>query len=131
MAETYRGVPLPADAPEHSLMRGAFKLGVLAALEVAVPLLEAYVNDEPCALNHHGYCQNHGLSEAPCINTRSKEFLRAAGPEMVWRSTVTAPGLFWCYEHRPALAVVLQPLDELEGLTAECVQCGRRRKRHG
>lgn len=103
-----------------------FEMGVLAALETAVPLLEAYVDDEPCVLDHHGYCQSHGLSEAPCINTRVKEFLRAAGPEMVWRSTVTAPGLFWCFGHRPALAVTLDRLADLSGITVECVQCGRR-----
>lgn len=38
-------------------------------------LLRRYVDDEPCALDHHGYCQNHGLSERPCRNVAAIEHL--------------------------------------------------------
>lgn len=38
-------------------------------------LLARFVDDEPCALDHHGYCQNHGLSEQPCRNVAAKAHL--------------------------------------------------------
>lgn len=132
MTEKIKGIGMPADLPQDRIMRAGFKAGVLAALEVAVPLLEAYVDDEPCELDHHGYCQSHGLSEAPCINERTKAFLAAAGPEMVWEKRVGSAGglaLHWCFEHQPqGVLTHLVPLAPLG--STDCVQCGRR-LRHG
>ena len=52
----------------------------------------------------------------------------AAGPEWVWRATIVVePYLYWCPEHRPAVAVAKTVLADVHpSVTIECVQCGRR-----
>lgn len=44
-------------------------------LRAARQLLAHFVDDEPCILDQHGYCQNHGLSEAPCRNAEARRLL--------------------------------------------------------
>lgn len=44
-----------------------------------IALLAEYVDDEPCWLDHHGYCQNHGLSDTSggvdCRNVRAHRLI--------------------------------------------------------
>lgn len=79
--ETYRGVPVQAglrpnwDQPEAYWWR----LGVQDALGVAVPLVDELADDEPCTLDHHGYCQMHGLpGPGPCPDGEARKFIREA-----------------------------------------------------
>lgn len=45
----------------------------IALYKEAVTLLMAYVDDEECSFDHHGYCQTHGWFEkSECINKQSK-----------------------------------------------------------
>jgi hypothetical protein len=34
------------------------------------------IDDEECYLDHHGYCQTHGMCDTPCNNVMMKEFLK-------------------------------------------------------
>lgn len=45
------------------------------AEQEARALLARFVDDEPCLPDHHGYCQNHGLSPAPCRNAEARRLL--------------------------------------------------------
>ncbi|QDN64397.1 hypothetical protein [Streptomyces sp. S1D4-14] len=81
---TYRGIPVPGvlhhnwDQPEAAWWRQ----GVKAALDIAVPLLDELHNDEPCVLDHHGYCQMHGLPQpGPCPDGEIQEFIKEARNE--------------------------------------------------
>lgn len=78
--ETYRGIPVYEglrpnwDQPEASWWR----IGADAALGVAVPLVESLRYDSECSLDHHGYCQEHGLPGAtPCPDGEARKFIAA------------------------------------------------------
>lgn len=42
-----------------------------------VEALKAYIDDEPCSFDHHGFCQTHSLSQ-PCRNEKAKQALAQA-----------------------------------------------------
>ena len=45
----------------------------------AVDLLLTFVDDEPCALDHHGHCQTHGwLIETECHVARARRLIAGA-----------------------------------------------------
>lgn len=47
----------------------------------ACELLTAMVDDEPCALDHHGTCQNHSSEvDGRCGNVVAREFLDEMRP---------------------------------------------------
>lgn len=48
-------------------------------LTTALELLERLVDHEdgPCVIDHNGYCQEHGLSSAPCATATARAFLAA------------------------------------------------------
>lgn len=127
----YKGVPLPETLRVNlgTSEERWWRRGVDAALAVAVPVVGNLVDDEPCERDHHGYCQTHwGGATTECANAVGLEFLEAAGPEWVWRATIVVePYLYWCPEHRPAVAVAKTVLADVHpSVTIECVQCGRR-----
>ena len=77
---TYRGVPVPAYLRPHwGLDRPAadwWRQGVDATLAAVVPVLEELADDEPCTLDHHGYCQMHGLPQpGPCPDGEAQKFI--------------------------------------------------------
>lgn len=129
--ETYKGVPVPDGMRPNWNTPEAFwwMRGVQAALDIAVPLLDALVDEGACRFDRHGYCQEHwGLgAEGACVNEEVREFLAETAPEEVWRSTaVTDPCLYWCIPHRPALAVTRVRLSDIHpSVEIQCVQCGR------
>lgn len=52
---------------------------LLAAAEQMRRLLADLVDPDPCWLDHHGYCQAHGLHSPPCPHARAKELLAELG----------------------------------------------------
>jgi hypothetical protein len=38
-------------------------------------LLERFIDDEPCSLDHHGYCQTHDFTEGGCGVSQAKQAL--------------------------------------------------------
>lgn len=79
--ETYRGIPLSEvlrsnwDTPQAMWWRA----GADAALDVAAPLLDDLADDEPCTLDHHGYCQMHGLPQpGPCPDGTARKLIEEA-----------------------------------------------------
>ena len=45
-------------------------------LSKALDVLNEYVDDEPCYLDHHGYCQTHyWLDDSECINIQAKKLI--------------------------------------------------------
>ena len=123
-----RGIPVP------SALRGRggsaeyafWKLAVTDVLDTVVPLLEEFEDDDPCDLDHHGYCQTHSLSGPPCRNQVLKDFLtQARERECVWQFGT----LEWCFRHRPeGLQTSLVLLEDAlkDRTSSHCVQCGRR-----
>ncbi|MGW2213251.1 hypothetical protein [Streptomyces sp. NPDC001781] len=79
---TYRGVKVPdglRDDNQPYVLYEAWKRGVDSVLGVVVPLLDELHDDEPCVLDHHGYCQMHGLPQpGPCPDAVATEFIAAA-----------------------------------------------------
>lgn len=81
--EQYRGVLIPDDVRRdrdenspYAARFHAWKRGVDAALGVAVPLVESLRYDSECSLDHHGYCQEHGLPGAiPCPDGEARKFI--------------------------------------------------------
>jgi hypothetical protein len=78
--ETYMGVQVPEalhhnwDQPEAHWWRQ----GVKSSRQTVEPLLEELANDEPCTLDHHGYCQMHGLPQpGPCPDGAARQFIAA------------------------------------------------------
>lgn len=48
----------------------------------AFDILADIVDDDPCRLDHHGYCQTHGwLNETPCPYGRAREIIRPLEPQ--------------------------------------------------
>lgn len=43
----------------------------------AIALLRRLTDDDPCQLDHHGYCQTHRLSEQPCVNAEALHLIAA------------------------------------------------------
>lgn len=41
----------------------------------AASLLKRLIDDDPCQLDHHGYCQAHGLYSPPCPHAEAKKLL--------------------------------------------------------
>lgn len=78
--ETYRGIPVP-EILHHNwdqLEAHWWRQGVKASLGVAVPLVGSLHSDTPCSLDHHGYCQEHGLPGAiPCPDGEARKFIIA------------------------------------------------------
>jgi hypothetical protein len=78
-APEYRGVRIPGDLRADDTPRGVFetwKRGVDAALDLTVPVVEALHDDSPCHLDHHGYCQEHGLPQpGPCPERQARVLL--------------------------------------------------------
>lgn len=75
---TYRGIAVPEvlrpnwDTAEASW----WKAGVRRTLDAVVPLLDDLANDEPCTLDHHGYCQMHSLpTEGPCPDGAARRLI--------------------------------------------------------
>lgn len=128
---TYRGVPVPERFPPNAWELKHWKQGVDAALDVAAPLLDNLTDDEPCSLDHHGYCQTHwGGAVTECANRLAEEFLaQAALPETVWRWFGPGTGpvdLYWCKDHRPAVAVQEVPVSEIHPSgPLHCTHCGK------
>lgn len=129
--ETYKGVPVPEGlSPNWETSEASWWMwGVRSAVDALRPLLEALTDDEPCTLDHHGYCQTHwgGEVDGKCGVAAAREFLRESAPAAVWRSTtVNDPHLYWCLNHRPALAVTEVRLADIHpSVEVQCVQCGR------
>lgn len=125
---TYRGVPVPPSlVPNLNQPEAAWwRIGADAALDVTRPLIDSLYDDSPCSLDHHGYCQAHGLSGSPCADAQAREFLEISrGDEVVWLSQM---GFVWCLDHRPRTMMVSQvPVTELDPDDGphECEQCGR------
>lgn len=76
---TYRGITVPRECLAYDgRPTQQFRLGVDAALEQTLPVVEALHDDSPCSLDHHGYCQEHGLpGPIPCPDARARELLAA------------------------------------------------------
>lgn len=129
--EIYKGVPVPDGLRPNWDTHEAYwwKRGVQAAVNTVRPILEGQTDDEPCTLDHHGYCQTHWSGEVDerCAVAAAREFLEASAPEAVWQSTaVIGPCLYWCLDHRPALAVTRVELEDIHpSVEIQCVQCGR------
>jgi hypothetical protein len=80
--ETYRGLTVPkslrVDSVHAKERYGDWKRGVDAAMDLMRPMVETLHNDTPCALDHHGYCQEHGLpGMAPCPDGEARKLLKA------------------------------------------------------
>ena len=129
--EIYKGVPVPDGLrPAWDQVEAAWWMrGVQKTLDTVRPLLEALIDDEPCTVDHHGYCQTHwgGEVDGRCEVAAAREFLRESAPVAVWRSTIiNDPHLYWCLNHRPALAVTEVRLADIHpSVEVQCVQCGR------
>lgn len=129
--EIYKGVPVPDGLRSNWDTHEAswWMRGVRSAVNTVRPLLDALTDGEACILDHHGYCQTHwgGEVDGRCAVTTAREFLEASAPEAVWRSTtVIDPYLYWCLDHRPALAVTRVELKDIHpSVEIQCVQCGR------
>lgn len=122
----YRGVPVPALLPDE-WEQTWWKRGADAALAVALPIVNGLYYETPCSLDHHGYCQEHGhLDEGPCPDGEAQKLLaQAALPPTVWRATIADPHLYWCKDHRPAIAVREVPLSEIHpSVIIQCTHCG-------
>ena len=39
-----------------------------------IEILELFIDDEECRFDHHGYCQEHGVTE-PCRNQAAKDLI--------------------------------------------------------
>lgn len=82
--KTYRGIPV-RETLHHNwdqLEAAWWRTGVRAALGVAVPLVESLRYDSECSLDHHGYCQEHGLPGAiPCPDGEARKFIEATKEE--------------------------------------------------
>lgn len=71
----YRGVPVPEDQPETL----RWYQGVDAALDAAIPLVEALSSGEPCVFNGYGICEVHDLdASGPCPDGEAQAFLTAS-----------------------------------------------------
>lgn len=129
--ETYKGVPVPDGLrPDWYTSEASWWMrGVRSAVNIVRPLLKELADEAACRFDPHGYCQTHwGLgAEGVCVNGEAREFLEASGPEAVWRSTIVIdPYLYWCLDHRPALAVTRVRLFDIHpSVEIQCVQCGR------
>jgi len=55
-------------------------------------MLEEVVSSTPCRYDHHGYCQEHSLSERPCEHERARAMLTAAPGEPLTRGDEVAGG---------------------------------------
>lgn len=81
--ETYRGIQVPRelrpnwDRPEAIWWRR----GVDAALAVMRPAVDALHYSGPCSLDHHGYCQEHGIGSIPCPDGEAQRLLEATKEE--------------------------------------------------
>jgi hypothetical protein len=136
--ETYRGIKVPEHLMNRATMAewSMWKMAVVDVLDTVVPLLEPFVDEEPCRFDHHGYCQEHGsFGEGPCDIAAVKNFLAAANyDECVWVVSDLAPrNLYWCFQHRPrGIKTTRQQLVKVADLPApgpyesrKCVGCGR------
>lgn len=132
--ETCRGIKVP----EHLRNRGGsmeyayWKLAVTDVLDTVVPLLEPFESDDPCSLDHHGYCQEHWFGATTvCPIAAVRDFLAAAKrDECVWQFG----GMEWCFIHQPKGIQVelLRLTDALKDRAwSTCVQCGRELKDRG
>lgn len=76
MSETYRGIPVPDDwGPVTDI--DDWKAGVDAAMALLRPVVDALHDDSPCRLDHHGYCQEHGLpGPVPCPDGEARRLLK-------------------------------------------------------
>jgi hypothetical protein len=61
----------------YTVARAASELReALPALLEAAGLLEIFIDDDPCSLDHCGYCQAHGwMDESECHNARARRLL--------------------------------------------------------
>jgi hypothetical protein len=60
----------------------------------AFALLARYVDDEPCRIDHDGYCQAHSLSEQPCRNAEARRLLDE------WKAAVLTPVVEYAQRYR-------------------------------
>ena len=66
---------------KRALSGEGFGVGSDVAIELRLELNEALsllgwmADEEPCRLDHHGYCQTHYLSESPCYMPILREWL--------------------------------------------------------
>lgn len=82
---TYRGVAVPDGLRVAGQPRQRYddwRRGVDTALAVMRPAVGALTDDSPCSLDHHGYCQEHGLPGAiPCPDGEAQRLLEATKKE--------------------------------------------------
>lgn len=131
-AETYKGVRVPKGLRPNwdTFEAGWWRKGVDAVLDTVRPLLEAVTDDVPCRTqDKDGRCWTHGSRsvDGRCVMIVIREFLTESAQEEVWRSTIVIdPYLYWCLNHRPALAVTRVRLADIHpAVEIQCVQCGR------
>lgn len=129
--EIYKGVPVPDGLWPNGYTSEAswWMRGVRSAVNIVRPLLDALTGGEACTPEDNGWCGTHKADKLGevCAVTAAREFLEASAPEAVWRSTtVIDPYLYWCLDHRPALAVTRVELKNIHpSVEIQCVQCGR------
>lgn len=86
--ETYRGIPVPGriqqdrakNAPYSALFH-AWREGVNAALDVAVPLLTAFADTEPCEFDSLGACMTHDYPPPLCADGEARKLIKEARNE--------------------------------------------------
>lgn len=80
---TYRGIQVPETLRPNwdQVAASWWRAGADSTLDVAVPLVDDFIDPGACSLDHHGYCQEHGwFGEDTCPNERAQEFIKEAGP---------------------------------------------------
>jgi hypothetical protein len=128
MTGTYRGIPEPDLDWAFMDRTTAWRTGADAVLEAVLPLLDARTDDDPCVLDHLGYCQTHFAQyEGRCWTVVVREFVDRATHPSVWFAHGEDGLLHWCFEHKPAgLHTSPRPLSDFHpASTVRCVQCGR------
>ena len=65
---------LQSDADEYTSYRAVKSTRHDPQRQRLVDALKAFVDDEECSFDHHGYCQTHGVTK-PCINAEARAVL--------------------------------------------------------
>jgi hypothetical protein len=71
-------VPVDVDRDSDMILSAALTAAevLLAEVHRLRETLAEFVDDEPCILDHHGYCQNHNLTK-PCAVEAARRLLAA------------------------------------------------------
>ena len=97
--------------------------------DVLIPrLLDALTDDEPCRVDHHGYCQEHGAQEVDgeCANAVARRLL---GPEVTGvavdpRVSVAANAIgYEMFRHERPVSVGPGGIDQVSVTDEEAARC--------